>query len=64
MHAFDLGVIMTLIRAILQVLFELVVLLSDIIDWRAAAKLEARFRNVLARRDGPDDQRYKLCILR
>ena len=61
--AIDLGVIITLIRAILQALFELVELLLDI-DGRAAAKLEARFRNVLARRDGPDGQRYKLCILR
>ena len=63
MHSIDLGVIITLIRAILQALFELAELLLDI-DRRAAAKLEARFRNVLARRDGPDGQRYKLCILR
>ena len=63
MHAIDLGVIITLIRAILQALFELVELLLDI-DRCAAAKLEARLRNVLARRAGPDGQRYKLCILR
>ena len=63
MHAIDLGVIITLIRAILQALFELVELLLDI-NGSAAAKLEARFRNVLARRVGPDGQRYKLCILR
>ena len=62
MHAIDLGVIITLIRAILRALFELVELLLDI-DGRAAAKLEARFRNVLASRVGPDGQRYKLCIL-
>ena len=35
MHAIDLGVIITLIRAILRVLFELVDLLLDI-DRRAA----------------------------
>ena len=63
MHAIDLGVIITLIRAILRALFELVELLLDI-DGCAAAKLEARFRNVLARSAGPDGQRYKLCILR
>jgi hypothetical protein len=62
MHAIDLGVIITLIRAILRALFELVELLLDI-DGRAAAKLEARFRNVLASRVGPDGQRYRLCIL-
>ena len=63
MHAIDLGVIITLMRAILRALFELVELLLDI-DGRATAKLEARFRNVLASRVGPDGQRYKLCILR
>ena len=62
MHAIDLGVIITLIRAILRALFELVELLLDI-DGCAAAKLEARFRNVLAHRAEPDGQRYKLCIL-
>ena len=48
---------------ILRELFELVELLLDI-NGRATANLEARFRNVLARRAGPDGQRYKLCILR
>ena len=60
-HAFDLGVIITWIRAILRPLFELAELLLDI-DGRAAAKLEARFRNVLARRAGPDGRgTYYAC---
>ena len=63
MRAIDLGVIITLIQAILQALFELVELLLDI-DGRAGVNLEARFRNVLVRCAGPDGPRYKLCILR
>ena len=46
MHAIDLGVIITLIRAILRALFELVELLLDI-DGRATAKLEARFSLII-----------------
>jgi hypothetical protein len=56
MHAIDLGVIITLIRAILRAFLETVELVLDI-NGRAAAKLEARFRNILARRTGPDGQR-------
>jgi hypothetical protein len=56
MHAIDLGVIITLIRAILQAFLETVELVLDI-EGRAVAKLEARFRNILARRTGPDGQR-------
>ena len=62
MHAIDLGVIITLIRAILRAFLETVELVLDI-EGRAVAKLESRFRNILARRTGPDGQRYTLCIL-
>ena len=56
MHAIDLGVIITIIRAILRAFLECVELALDI-EGRAAAKLELRFRNILARRTGPDGQR-------
>jgi len=56
MHAIDLVVIITLIRAILRAFLETVELVLDI-EGRAVAKLEARFRNILARRTGPDGQR-------
>ena len=56
MHAIDLGVIITLIRAILRAFLECVELQLDIVG-RAAAKLESRFRNILAICSGPDDQR-------
>ena len=55
-HAIDLGVIITLIRAILRAFLETVELVLDI-EGLAVAKLEARFRNILARRTGPDGQR-------
>ena len=57
MHAIDLGIIILLIRAILRAFLEAVELLLKI-EGKAAAKLEARFRNVLARRTGRDGQRY------
>ena len=44
-------------------MFELVELLLDI-DGRVTAKVDVRFRIVLACRVEPDGQRYKLCILR
>ena len=56
MHAIDLGIIITLIRAILRAFLECVELQLDIVG-RAAAKLEKRFRNILAIRTGPDGQR-------
>lgn len=62
MHAIDLGVIITLIRAILRAFLETVEQVLGI-EGRAVAKLEARFRNILARRPGPDGQRYTLCKL-
>jgi len=61
MHAIDLGVIITLIRAILRAFLECVELKLNI-EGRAVAKLEARFRNVLAYRAGPDGQRY-ICFM-
>jgi hypothetical protein len=57
LHTIDLGVIVTLIRAILRCFFELVETHLKI-EGRAAAKLEKRFRGVLASRTGPDGQRY------
>jgi len=57
MHAIDLGVIVTLIRAILRAFLECVELTLNI-EGRAAAKLEKRFRNVLACRKGREGQRY------
>jgi hypothetical protein len=57
MHAIDLGVIVTLIRAILRAFLECVELILDI-QGRAAAKLENRFKNVLACRKGREGQRY------
>ena len=57
MHAIDLGVIVTLIRAILRAFLECVELILDI-EGRAAAKLEKRFKNVLACRMGREGQRY------
>ena len=56
MHTIDLGVIITLIKAILRAFFEVVESVLDI-EGRAAAKLEVRFRNILAWRTGPDGQR-------
>ena len=53
MYAIDLGVIVTLIRAILQAFLECVELILDI-EGRAAAKLENRFKNVLACRKGQE----------
>ena len=62
MHTIDLGIIITLIKAILRGFAEVV---EDILDiqGRAAAKLEARFRNVLQRRNGRDGQRYMQNML-
>lgn len=57
MHAIDLGIIITIIRAILRAFLEEVEVVLNI-QGRAASKLEARFRNVLARRNGRDGQRY------
>ena len=57
MHAIDLGVIVTLIRAILRAFLECVELILDT-EGRAAAKLEKRFKNVLACRKGREGQIY------
>jgi len=56
MHTIDLGIIITLIRAILRAFLECVETILNI-EGRAAAKLESRFRNILARYTGPDGQR-------
>ena len=56
MHAIDLGIIITLIRAILRAFIEIVAIVLDI-QGRAAI-LEMRFRNVVALRIGRDGQRY------
>jgi hypothetical protein len=56
MHTIDLGIIITIIRAILRAFLECVELVLNI-EGRAAAKLESRFRNILARYTGPDGQR-------
>ena len=53
MHAIDLGIIITLIWAILLTFMEIVAVVLDI-QGRATAKLETRFRNVVARRTGRD----------
>ena len=52
-HAIDLGIIITLIWAILLTFMEIVAVVLDI-QGRATAKLETRFRNVVARRTGRD----------
>lgn len=57
LHTIDLGIIVTLIRAILRCFFECVEHHLNI-EGQAAAKLEKRFRMVLNRRTGPDGQRY------
>ena len=57
MHAIDLGIIITLIRAILRAFMEIVGIVLDI-QGRHASKLEMRFRNVVARRTERDRQRY------
>lgn len=56
MHAIDLGVIITLLKAILRKYYECVEKILNI-EGRAAAKLERRFRRILARWTGPDGQR-------
>ena len=56
-HAIHLGIISTLIRAILRAFMDIVKNVLDI-QGRAAAKLETKFRNVVARRTGRDRQRH------
>jgi hypothetical protein len=56
MHAIDLGVIVTIIRAILRAFLECVELRLKI-EGRAAGKLQTRFCNILAHTTGPDGQR-------
>ena len=58
MQAINIGIIITLIRAILRAFLEVVELILNI-QGRAATKLEARFRNVLARRTGRDGQSFR-----
>ena len=53
-HAIDLGIIITLISAILQGFLEIVLNIQG----RAAVKLEVRFRNVGASRIARDWQKY------
>jgi hypothetical protein len=55
MHAIDLGAIIRLIRAILLKYFECVEKIVNM-EGLAASRLEARMRQCLARRDGPDGQ--------
>ena len=57
MHAIDLGIIITLIRAILRAFMEIVGIVLDI-QGRHVSKLDMRFRNVVARRTERDRQRY------
>lgn len=57
LHTIDLGIIVTLIKAILRCFYENVEKLTNL-EGRAAAKLEKRFRMVLSCRNGPDGQRY------
>jgi len=56
MHAIDLGVIVTLIKAILRKYYECVENKLGFLG-RAATKLQARFNNMLSARTGPDGQR-------
>ena len=60
MHAIELCIIFTIIRAILRAFLEIVQLLLKI-EWRAAGKLQIRFRKFLAHTTGPDGQRYNIC---
>lgn len=56
MHAIDLGVILTLIKAMMRKYYECVEIFMDN-EGLAANKLEKRFKNILATRTGPDNQR-------
>jgi hypothetical protein len=56
MHTIDLGVIVTLVKAIMRKFYECVEIFLDN-EGLAASKLEIRFKNVLAKRTGPDNQR-------
>jgi len=57
MHTINLGIILTLIRAILQAFLEEVEVVLNI-QGRAASNLEVLFHNVLARKKGHKRQRY------
>ena len=57
MHTINLGIILTLIRAILQAFLEEVEVVLNI-QGRAASNLEVLFHNVLARKKGHNRQRY------
>ena len=61
MHTIDLGVIITLIKAIMRKFFECVEIFLDK-EGLAASKLETRFKNVLATSTGPDNQTGVYCI--
>ena len=56
MHAIYLGVIVTLIKAMMRKFYECVEIFLDK-EGLAASKLEKRFKNILATRTGPDNQR-------
>ena len=56
MHTIDLGVIVTLVKAIMRKFYESVEIFLDN-EGLAASKLEIRFKNVLVKRTGPDNQR-------
>ena len=57
MHAVDLGIIVTTIRAILRAFSECVEVRIPKMEGRAAAKLEARLKMILSRRMARDGQR-------
>ena len=59
MHAIDLGVIVTIIKAILRAFLECVELILKI-EGRAAGKLKLRFQNILEHKTGPDGQRCEI----
>ena len=56
MHAIDLGVIVTLIKAMMRKYYECVEIFLNK-EGLAASKLEKRFKNILATRTGQDSQR-------
>lgn len=56
MHQIDLGITLTLIKCILRAFYEVVEQPLNIVG-RAAAKLESRFKQILAIRIGQDGQR-------
>ena len=61
MHAIDLGVIVTLIKAMMWKFYECVEIFLDK-EGLAAFKLEKQFKNILATTTGLDNQRWVFCI--